>query len=517
MVEQTCEKNNQTNKEVILERFKDMLQLLQLQWNHMITFFNSDDSHIHVVLNKLLKNNFSTDNVFPDYDMINNNKSSENNDDITSVFKKLYKLFSNKLKLLLETLKVHCSLYVDANQNVNKNHIISNKLNATQKSLLKDDILNSLIDDIAQFLLTEKKKNAPHAAIISSDSEDEKENMSENEDEYANSMEEEDFSSSEDEDETHLHMKALKGKINTNQISIDSDAIKNFKLYSHQKNAISFLKQQKNNNLGGILYHDMGLGKTKTSCYYAIKTLKQNSGLIMAIVPKSTIQQWIFEFAFIMRFLKIKKDEIQLFNMGYHDPQTLQSILRNPPKKGIVVTTMSQLRLENKNKQLIQNKNMYSMIIIDEIHQLKNVLSNFNRSSSQLPQYVKTIQLLRHAVTTNGQIFGLTGTPIISSLTDLCASLWITKVIKGTLTDAYNKCDTLDDDEIKKLFLKNAHKVSQQELSEAKKPIEEIKEVIVTYSTNDQKNIIEQNMKKLRLNFAKMKASKNAIPRRNFL
>ena len=206
--------------------------------------------------------------------------------------------------------------------------------------------------------------------------------------------------------------------------SFDIEPPPHFALYKHQKDAISFLKERKKKRKGGVLYHEMGLGKTITSSFYAIEFLEYNNGMILVIVPKSTVFQWISEIVMIIKHKQLE-DQVSVFEMNEYSKHTIENIKNNMFKKTIVVTTFSQIKIARGNQQLITKPDMYDMAIIDEIHEIRNAIPI--QAKDKLPKYVTSIEYLHKAMKQDGHIVGLTGTPFINNMRDICSILWTIK------------------------------------------------------------------------------------------
>lgn len=158
-----------------------------------------------------------------------------------------------------------------------------------------------------------------------------------------------------------------------------------------------------NKGMPMILGDQMGLGKTLQSIGYLayLKEVQNESGPFLIVVPLSVLSNWITEIErFCGRFRTIR----------FHGPREERDRIKHEELNSlhdfdIVVTTYEMLVSE---VNFFKRKYMWTAIIIDEGHRLKN-------EKSQLAEKLRTIPCLSKVI--------LTGTPLQNNLRELWALL----------------------------------------------------------------------------------------------
>lgn len=196
-------------------------------------------------------------------------------------------------------------------------------------------------------------------------------------------------------------------------------------LYPHQQEAIKWIKSteeqprlHEQQPRGGILAHEMGLGKTITMLTY----MSTHGGLNLVICPKSVLTNWLHE-ATNKQFYP--KSNIFVYYGLNRKSVTLDAHVQ------LVLTTFDIVRTESafKKTSLLYNTT-WTRIVLDEAHRIAERNSKTSKSISQLKGYNR---------------WCLTGTPYKNGLSDivaLCKFLKIQPYSKATWWkhNAHNEC-----------------------------------------------------------------------------
>lgn len=185
-------------------------------------------------------------------------------------------------------------------------------------------------------------------------------------------------------------------------------------LYPHQVEAIRWMKtteeQPRLHEMqprGGILAHEMGLGKTVTMLTHMAST----GGLNLVVCPKSVLTHWVKEAETRGCF---HSGEIFLY-YGSNRNTSLQ------PETRLVVTTFDIARTESSHKKTsLLFTTLWERIVLDEAHRIAERNSKTSKSISQLRGFNR---------------WCLTGTPYKNGLSDivaLCKFLKIQPYSKAT-------------------------------------------------------------------------------------
>jgi len=200
-------------------------------------------------------------------------------------------------------------------------------------------------------------------------------------------------------------------------------------LFPHQKEAIQWMRLietqprvHQNQPVGGILAHEMGLGKTVTMLNYMSQSASSAAAdkLNLVICPKSVLMHWQREAVSRQLFT-----EEQLFL--YYGSNRKQ--LWNPETCQVVLTTFDIARMESSMKKTSPLfTTHWKRIVLDEAHRISERSSKTSKSIAQL---------------NSGNRWCLTGTPYKNGLSDimaLCKFLKIPPYCKSSWwrTNAHN-------------------------------------------------------------------------------
>ncbi|GKY95565.1 hypothetical protein MPSEU_000518000 [Mayamaea pseudoterrestris] len=175
----------------------------------------------------------------------------------------------------------------------------------------------------------------------------------------------------------------------------------------YQLEGLNWMIRLQENGVNGILADEMGLGKTLQSISVLVymNEYRGVTGPHIVCVPKSTLSQWMNEFARWAPTLKA---------IRFHgDRETRESIIKNELEPAmrdeertwnVIVTTYEVCNME----RATLGRFTWSYLIIDEAHRLKNDASTFS-------QTVRTFETRYRLL--------LTGTPLQNSLLELWALL----------------------------------------------------------------------------------------------
>mmetsp|Transcript_9123 Transcript_9123/g.8154 ORF Transcript_9123/g.8154 Transcript_9123/m.8154 type:complete len:1404 (-) Transcript_9123:63-4274(-) len=191
----------------------------------------------------------------------------------------------------------------------------------------------------------------------------------------------------------------------------------------YQLEGLNWMIRLQENGINGILADEMGLGKTlqSISVIAYCKEFLGISGPHLIIVPKSTLSNWINEFARWTPSIKTLR-----FHGSKEDRDEIVSNFMQPSKPhdqrgwDVCVTTYEIINLE---KNAI-SKLAWRYLIIDEAHRLKN-------EASQFSQTVRMLNVQHRLL--------LTGTPLQNNLHELWA------LLNFLLPDVFASSEQFDD------------------------------------------------------------------------
>lgn len=164
------------------------------------------------------------------------------------------------------------------------------------------------------------------------------------------------------------------------------------RLFSHQKAAIEWIWELKQNSRGGILGDEMGLGKTIEILGYleALKYSELLTGGVLLVCPATLVDQWLSE--------KITwAPSLEGVKYTSQSNEDLKSVI---DRNGMVV--MSYELLHHRSK--VMSKYYWSYVILDEGHRIRN-------PQAQITKICKNLKA-EHKIC-------ISGTPIQNSLTEL--------------------------------------------------------------------------------------------------
>jgi superfamily II DNA or RNA helicase len=168
-------------------------------------------------------------------------------------------------------------------------------------------------------------------------------------------------------------------------------------LRDYQKHGYNWLKQLASYGFGGVLADEMGLGKTIQSIAYIVSELEMiraKKQPVLIVCPSSLAYNWLYEF---MQFAP----EVETLVMD-GDAAGRQALLRVMDQQDVIITTYPLLRRDISYYE----RQQFSTVFFDEAQYFKN-------PATQTARAVKKIQA--------NYRFGLTGTPIENSLSELWA------------------------------------------------------------------------------------------------
>jgi superfamily II DNA or RNA helicase len=161
-------------------------------------------------------------------------------------------------------------------------------------------------------------------------------------------------------------------------------------LRPYQRTGLAWLNHLCANGIGGILADDMGLGKTHQALAQLRIVLRGRSGPALVVCPASVLPHW--------------QDKIDSFypDLDYTVYYGQQRNLAPVTAGGLLLTTYGILRQDSD----LLAQCSFGLIFFDEIQYLKNHRNATSKAAARLDGRIR---------------FGLSGTPIENSLTDLKA------------------------------------------------------------------------------------------------
>ncbi|SCU82048.1 LAFA_0C08768g1_1 [Lachancea sp. 'fantastica'] len=175
-------------------------------------------------------------------------------------------------------------------------------------------------------------------------------------------------------------------------------------LKDYQQTGINWINLLYRNNLSCILADEMGLGKTCQVIAF-LSYLKQNNepGPHLVVVPSSTLENWLREFAKFCPEMKIEP-----YYGSQQERAELREILEdNDGQYDVVVTTYNLASGSKYDVSFLKNRG-FNVVVYDEGHMLKNSLSE---RFSKLMKIEANFRML------------LTGTPLQNNLKELMSLL----------------------------------------------------------------------------------------------
>lgn len=166
-------------------------------------------------------------------------------------------------------------------------------------------------------------------------------------------------------------------------------------LRDYQKHGFNWLKLLSNYGFGGVLADDMGLGKTVQSIAFIVSELpiiRANKQPVLIVCPSSLSYNWLYEF---MQFAP----EVEAIVID-GEVSERRHLLRTMEEHDVIITTYPLLRKDS----TFYERQHFHTVFFDEAQAFKNPVTQTART-------VKRISATNH--------FGLTGTPIENSLSEL--------------------------------------------------------------------------------------------------
>jgi transcription termination factor 2 len=164
-------------------------------------------------------------------------------------------------------------------------------------------------------------------------------------------------------------------------------------LYPHQEEAITWMEKQATRTpSGGILAHDMGLGKTVDVLYHIVSQATIGRNLI--VVPNNLLKQWSEEFHSYVE--DISDHDFTTYTTGKR--------VKNVRDFSIVVTTYDTILSDQRNNNGDVLDMNWTRIFLDEAHEIRNRKSMRHKVINYLSAETK---------------WCMTGTPIWNSADDL--------------------------------------------------------------------------------------------------
>nr|MBF0223637.1 DEAD/DEAH box helicase [Desulfobulbaceae bacterium] len=159
-------------------------------------------------------------------------------------------------------------------------------------------------------------------------------------------------------------------------------------LRPYQQTGLSWLNHLYENGIGGILADDMGLGKTHQALALLQIALRSKTGMAMVVCPASVLPHW--------------QDKIDSFypELNYTMHYGSKRSFSPATTSTLLLTTYGVLRQDIE----LLAKHSFNLIFFDEIQYLKNRSTATSKAAYCLNSRV---------------CFGLSGTPVENSLTDL--------------------------------------------------------------------------------------------------
>jgi transcription termination factor 2 len=169
----------------------------------------------------------------------------------------------------------------------------------------------------------------------------------------------------------------------------------NISLYPHQQEAVAWMNEQSMRSpSGGILAHDMGLGKTIDVLYHIATRSSDEIGHNLIVVPNNLLKQWCEEFTTFIE--ETTHDDFAIYTTSKRTPDIR--------RYRVVVTTYDTLLSDQRQNRGELLDAEWSRIFLDEAHEIRNRKSMRNQVINYLTAKTK---------------WCLTGTPIWNSANDL--------------------------------------------------------------------------------------------------
>jgi transcription termination factor 2 len=138
---------------------------------------------------------------------------------------------------------------------------------------------------------------------------------------------------------------------------------RSIELYPHQEEAVQWMFEcSEQEPFGGILAHDMGLGKTIDILYFIANQDEDMIGSNLIVVPSNLIRQWADEFANYV-------EDIDNYDLAVY---TTRAKPKNIHKFRVVLTTYDTLISDHKKGNETIFGISWNRIFLDEAHEIRN-------------------------------------------------------------------------------------------------------------------------------------------------
>lgn len=264
----------------------------------------------------------------------------------------------------------------------------------------------------------------------------------------------------------------------------------NISLYPYQQEIVNWMTNIKQNSIhgsrGGILYVEMGLGKTFTTLEYLRQTESKKT---LIVCSKTLIQEWINQ---IDKFYE-KKPTVFIYHSSFNQLKTINK--RQLENYDIIITTYNMISKSNKisknlklSEHLVYKEDFYGKFkwkIADyeeldfNIDTGNGVLygikwDNVICDESQTITNWKTAFFQSVYTLNTKSFFGLSGTPIKNNKGEFITSLKLLKVQGNNYPSLWNKAENVMRQEYFKLFYNVNYEQANIKLPEIKHIIKEI-------------------------------------------
>eukprot|EP00978_Attheya_sp_CCMP212_P020984 scaffold60734_cov59-Attheya_sp.AAC.3 len=184
-------------------------------------------------------------------------------------------------------------------------------------------------------------------------------------------------------------------------------------LYNHQKSGVQWMASMHNNQIGGILGDDMGMGKTYQTLTFIgalmkAKTIKS----ALVVVPVTLLRTWEKEAERVIRRLCLPQVNINVVSSDIKKERRsrllVEALSCSPQRPHLVITTYGLVG-SSPLSFVPDGCAEWDYVILDEGHKIKNPSAKVTKSCHRICRSKNTRRLL------------LTGTPVQNNLKELWA------------------------------------------------------------------------------------------------
>lgn len=221
----------------------------------------------------------------------------------------------------------------------------------------------------------------------------------------------------EQEEDEELLSESQKNSLIVTRFEESPAYVKNGEMRDYQVRGLNWMISLYEHGINGILADEMGLGKTlqTISLLGYMKNHRDVTGPHMVIVPKSTLANWMSEFARWCPSLKT------VCLIG--DAEKRSALIRDTLMPGEWDVCVTSYEMVIREKSVLKKFN-WRYVVIDEAHRIKNEKS-------------KLSEIVREFKSTNRLL--LTGTPLQNNLHELWA------LLNFLLPDVFNSSEDFDE------------------------------------------------------------------------